>query len=569
MKKSFLYNGLSLVVLILISSQIFSQNSPIKPGKPNVLVILTDDMGYSDIGCFGSEIKTPNIDRLASNGLRFTRFYNTSRCSPTRASLLTGLYPHQAGMGHLSNSNFEEEGYRDDLSRNAVTMAEVFRSAGYSTYMTGKWHISKDINPHGNKSNWPCQRGFDRHFGTLNGSGSFYDPGTLVSNNNFIAPGKDFYYTDAISDTTVKFINQHPDNKPFFFYVAYTSAHWPLHAPEKEVKKYKGVYDSGWDAAREQRFIRLKKLGIIDERCVLTERGVDIPEWKNEPMKEWQVRRMEVYAAMIDVMDQGIGRIISALEKKGILENTIIFYMHDNGGCAEPQGTNKPEIPLTAKQKILKPLSTDSIFYGKQPEYARDGRYVRSGIGVMAGDADTWVAYGEEWANVSNTPFRLYKHWTHEGGIASPLVVYWPKGISAKGELRRQPSHLIDIMATCLDIAGVNYPKQFNGNVIQPYEGKSLIPAFDNKEIKRDCIFWEHEGNRAILAGKWKLVSRTLKPKIFTEKDENAWELYDLENDPSETENLALKNSEKVKELSQLWEKEALRTKAKPWPWGN
>jgi arylsulfatase len=278
---------------------------------------------------------------------------------------------------------------------------------------------------------------------------------------------------------------------------------------------------------------------------------------------------MEVYAAMIDVMDQGIGRIISALEKKGILENTIIFYMHDNGGCAEPQGTNKPEIPLTAAQKILKPLSTDSIFYGKQPEYSRDGRFVRSGIGVMAGDADTWVAYGEEWANVSNTPFRLYKHWTHEGGIASPLIVYWPKGISAKGELRRQPSHLIDIMATCLDIAGVNYPKQFNGNVIQPYEGKSLVPAFNNKEIKRDCIFWEHEGNRAILAGKWKLVSRTLKPKIFTEKDENAWELYNLENDPSETANLALINPDKVKELSQLWEKEALRTKAKPWPWAN
>jgi len=536
--------------------------------KPNVIVILTDDMGYSDIGCFGSEVSTPNIDKLAANGLRFTHFYNTARCSPTRASLLTGLYPHQAGMGHLSTENFKEAGYADDLSKNAVTMAEVFQQAGYATYMTGKWHIAKSISSVGDKSNWPVQRGFQRFFGTLNGSGSFYDPGTLISNNTFISPGKDFYYTNAISDTAVKFINENPADKPFFFYIAYTAAHWPLHAPEKEVLKYKGMYDKGWDAARQYRFEKLKSLGIISHTAVLTERGVTIPEWKDEPMKEWQVRRMEVYAAMIDIMDQGIGRIISALESKGELANTIIFYMHDNGGCAEPLNSNQPEIPPTAEQKAGKTYAADSVFAGRQPQYTRNGLFVRSGKGVMAGPADSWVAYGEEWANVSNTPFRLYKHWTHEGGIATPLIVHWPKGIKTKGQLRTQPGHLIDIMATCIDIAGIKYPKQFHGYEILPFEGKSLKPAFSNKPVRRELLFWEHEGNRALRVGKWKLVARTAKNKVFLSTDEDAWELYDMENDPSETKDLALLYPEKVKEMSALWEKEAIRTKAKPWPWG-
>ena len=535
--------------------------------KPNVIVILTDDMGYSDIGCFGSEIKTPNIDRLAANGLRFTSFYNTARCSPTRASLLTGLYPHQAGMGHLSTENYTEEGYTDDLSKNAVTMAEVFKKAGYATYMTGKWHIAKDMKPIGDKSNWPLQRGFQRYFGTLNGSGSYYDPGTLISNNTFIAPYKDFYYTRAISDTTVKFIQEHPKQQPFFFYVAYTAAHWPLHAPENDVKKYKGVYDKGWDVMREQRFNKLKKLGIISDKCVLTDRGVDVPAWKDEPLKDWQVKRMEVYAAMVDIMDEGIGKIITALEKKGELENTVIFYMHDNGGCAETVETDKPAKPLTEAQKVLKPTPQDAIFLDKKPEYTRDGRFVQSGRGVMPGDANSWSTYGEEWANVSNTPFRSYKQYTLQGGIASPLIVHWPKGIAAKGQLRTQPSHLIDIMATCLAITGLEYPKQFNGNEIQALEGKSLVPAFTNKPVARDFIFWEHSANRAIRIGDWKLVSKTGKQKTFGEADENKWELYDLKNDPTERINLAAKYPDKTKEMAQKWETEAIRTKAKPWPW--
>jgi arylsulfatase A-like enzyme len=535
--------------------------------KPNIIVILSDDIGYSDIGCFGSEIRTPNIDRLANNGVRFTQFYNTARSSPSRAALLTGLYPHQAGMGNLSTENFKEPGYADDLSKNAVTIAEVLKKAGYSTYMTGKWHLAKDMTEKGDKSNWPLQRGFDRYFGTLNGSGSYYDPGTLISNNTFIAPGKNFYYTNAISDTAVKFIRQHPAGKPFFFYVAYTAAHWPLHAPENEVAKYKGAYDIGWDSLRARRFRKLKQLGIIGSNCVLTERSVTIPAWENEQMKEWQVRRMEVYAAMIDVMDQGIGRIISTLEEKGELENTVIFYMQDNGGCAEPVGTDKPAIPMTDGQKILKPFSYDLVSVEKRTAYTRDGRYVRSGKGVLAGPADTWVAYGEEWANVSNTPYREYKQWVHEGGIASPMIISWPAGIKSKGQLNRQLSHLIDIMPTCLDIAGVKYPSELAGNKIIPVSGISLIPAIKGGNITREFMFWEHSANRAIRMGDWKLVAKVKSQKKFIPEDENKWELYDLKNDPSETKNLALKYPEKVKMMSEKWEKEALRLHAKPWPW--
>ncbi|MCX6136436.1 MAG: sulfatase-like hydrolase/transferase [Ignavibacteriales bacterium] len=263
----------------------------------------------------------------------------------------------------------------------------------------------------------------------------------------------------------------------------------------------------------------------------------------------------------------GIGRIVSALEQKGELENTIIFYMHDNGACAEPQGVEAPEVPMTDAEKQLNLYSPDSVFLGKIPKYARDGRFVRSGRGVMPGDADTWTAYGVEWANASNTPFRLYKQWVHEGGIASPLIVQWPAGIAAQGELRTQNSHLIDIMATCLDITGIPYPKKYNNHIIQPYEGVSLVPAFSNHSIKRSYLFWEHIGNRAIRTDKWKLVAKVQTRKKFTSADESTWELYDMDLDPSETNNLAQKYPEKVAELSMLWEREALRLKAKPWPW--
>lgn len=542
--------------------------------QPNIIVIMADDIGYSDIGCFGSEIKTPNLDSLASNGIRFTQFYNTARSSPSRASLLTGLYPHQSAMGHLATRPlYDEPGYLDDLSRSSATIAELLKESGYSTYMTGKWHLYGMNNATSveelaaDKSNWPQQRGFDHFFGNLSGSCSYWDPYTLVSDNTFIPPGEGFYYTNAISDTTVKYIREHPSGKPFFIYVAYYAAHWPLHAPESEIEKYKGMYDIGWDSLRVLRYNRQKELGVINDNNKLTTRPETIIAWEDEPMKEWQARRMETYAAMIDIMDQGIGRIIKALEEKGELDNTIILYMQDNGGCSEPVLTNKLAEPLTEAQKMLKPFPYDQVLPVRKPEYTREGNFIRSGRGVMAGPADSWVAYGEEWANVSNTPFRLYKSFVHEGGIKTPLIAYWPAGIKSKGTINTEVGHLIDIMPTCLEIAGVKYPEEFNGAKIKPLEGLSLVPAFTNKKLDREFLFWEHEGNRAIRIDNWKLVSRVKTPMEFTPEDENAWELYDLEKDPSETVNLAGKYPEKVKNMSARWEEEAIRIQAKPWPW--
>ena len=536
--------------------------------KPNIIIILTDDMGFSDIGCYGSEINTPNIDKLGLNGIRFTQFYNTARSSCSRASLLTGLYPHEANMGFLSNYNYTEPGYGDDLSKNSVTLAQVLKSAGYSTYMSGKWHISKNIdNVNGDISNWPLQRGFDRFFGILNGSDNYYDPGTLMSNNTFIAPSKNFYMTYAISDTAVSYIRSQSKEKPFFIYVAYTAAHWPLQAPENEIDKYKGKYKIGWDSVRENRFEKQKELGVIPKNTVLSTRSPEIPAWKDETMKPFQERRMETYAAMVDIMDKGVGKIMAALKEKGELENTVIFYMHDNGGCAELEGSDIPTVPLTEEQKVLKPFPADFIQMSKKPEYTRDGKFVRSGRGVMAGPADAWMAYGPEWANVSNTPYRLYKQYVHQGGISSPLIINWPEGIKNKGTITRQVSHLIDIVPTVLELSGAKYPASMNGNEIQPLEGISLTPTFINKTVDRKLVFWEHQANRALRMGNWKLVAKTKTPKKFTENDENTWELYNLEQDPSETHNLASTYPEKVKEMSEIWKKEALRTKALPWPW--
>lgn len=542
--------------------------------QPNIIVIMADDIGFSDLGCFGSEIRTPNLDRLATNGIRFTQFYNTSRSSPSRASLLTGLYAHQSSMGHLATRPlFDEPGYLNDLSKNTATIAELLKEAGYSTYMTGKWHLvgMNASNLPGEtaeeKSNWPLQRGFERFFGNLSGSCSYWDPFTLISNNSFIAPGEGFYYTDAISDTTVKYILEHPSGKPFFFYVAYYAAHWPLHAPEEEIEKYRGMYDIGWDSLRVLRYNRQKEIGVISENHKLTGRPETITAWEDEPMKEWQARRMETYAAMIDIMDQGIGRIIAALEEKGELDNTIILYMQDNGGCAEPVLTNRMTTPLTDEQKELKPFPYDQILQVRKPEYTRDGRFIRSGRGVMAGPADSWVAYGEEWANVSNTPFRLYKSFVHEGGIKTPMIVHWPAGIKLKGYISNEVGHLIDIMPTCLDVAGVDYPDEFNGTTAQPLEGLSLVPAFTKRKLDREFLFWEHEGNRAIRIDDWKLVSKVKTPMEFTADDDKAWELYDLQTDPAETNNLAAMYPEKVKEMAARWEEEANRIQAKPWPW--
>jgi arylsulfatase A-like enzyme len=524
-------------------------------GKPNIILIMSDDMGFSDIGCYGSEINTPNLDHLAEKGLRFTQFYNTARCCPTRASLMTGLYQHQAGVGHMTG-DYGRPGYRGDLNNQCVTIAQVLKSAGYSTYMSGKWHVTPYKPEGGSKHNWPLQRGFGRFFGTIHGAGSFFDPNSLTLDNRHIPPWKDFYYTDAISDFAVRYIKEHRTENPFFMYVAYTAAHWPMHAWEKDIAKYKGRYDEGWDELRKERHARLKKMGLVDPEWQLTPRDERVPAWQDEPMKDWQRQRMEVYATMVDSMDQGIGRIIRELRKKGQLDNTLIFFLQDNGGCAEDHGSRGSIKPDPSKPVELKPMAPRELQTRMVPKYTRDGKPVRTGKGVMPGPPDTYIAYGKGWANASNTPFRLYKHWVHEGGISTPLITHWPNVIRQNGELSHQPGHLIDIMATCCDVAGAQYPKEFNGNEITPLEGKSLLPILmGGKRQDHDGIFWEHEGNRAVRKGKWKLVS--------THKGD--WELYDMVADRTEMNNLSGKYPKIVEELTNMYDTWAKRCHVEPW----
>jgi arylsulfatase len=517
-------------------------------------------MGYSDIGCYGSEIETPNLDALAKNGLRFTQFYNTARCCPTRASLLSGLYPHQAGVGHMM-SDRGVDGYRGNLNKQCMTIAEVLGTNGYRTYMAGKWHITKETKPDGPKVNWPVQRGFNRFYGTIHGAGSFFDPNTLTRQNTYISPyadpgykPKDYYYTDAISAHTVRYISDHVKqhaDQPFFIYVAYTAAHWPMHALPKDIAKYKGKYDAGYKAIREARYKRMLELGVIEKQWKMSPQAVD---WNSIKNKEWEAAGMEVYAAMVDNMDQGIGRIVNELRTKNLFENTLVMYLQDNGGCAEGMGrggnqqrADKPKFP---------PMDPKAIQPAMIPRQTRDGWPILTGPGVLPGPADTYIGYGRGWANVSNVPFREYKHWVHEGGISTPLIAHWPEGIKRKGELEHQPGHLIDIMATCVDISGTIYPTEFQDNKIKPLEGKSLKPAFGGKKIEREAIYWEHEGNRAVRQGKWKLVARGRNGK---------WELYDMEADRSELNNLAEAQPERAQTLAAMWQTYAERANVIPW----
>lgn len=545
-----------LFAISLISSTAVAQKS-----QPNVIVILSDDMGYSDIGCYGSEIQTPVLDGLANAGLRFTQFYNTARCCPTRASLLTGLYPHQAGVGWMMSDN-GFDGYRGDLNRNCLTMAEFMKTAGYRTYMAGKWHVTKQVKPDGAKDNWPLQRGFDRFYGTIHGAGSFYDPNSLTRDNTQISPlddpeysPKTYYYTDAISDHASRYIREHEaDNgdQPFFMYVAYTAAHWPMHALPEDIAKYKGKYDAGYGALRDSRLKRMKELGVVKNNVQLSPQAED---WDQVQHRDWELRCMEVYAAMIDRMDQGIGCIVAALKETNRFENTLILFMQDNGGCAEGLGrsprngvSERPAQPEAA-------MARSELQFDMIPKKTRDGWPLVQGPGVMPGPADTYIAYGRGWANVSNTPFREYKHWVHEGGISTPLIAHWPAGIKRQGELEHQPGHLIDIMATCVDVSDAEYPAGYADHDIKPLEGRSLKPAFEGRKIEREAIYWEHEGNRAIRVGEWKLVAKGRT---------GPWELYNIDTDRAEMNNLAADEPTRVRILSAMWQKYAERANVLP-----
>jgi arylsulfatase len=551
--------AVAALIVTIIPQLTYTQTANADPAsRPNIVLMMADDMGYSDIGCFGSEIHTPALNRLAEEGLRFTQFYNTGRCCPTRASLMTGLYPHQAGVGWMMSDN-GHDGYRGDLNNRCVTIAEVLRTAGYGAYMAGKWHVTRHTKPEGPKHNWPKQRGFDNFYGTITGAGSFFDPATLTRENEQIPPDeKDYYYTDAITNHAIRFIGEHrktrPDD-PFFLYVAYTAPHWPMHALPEDIARYDGRYDSGWDAIRSERYMRMLKLGLIKREWGLTARDGQVSSWREEQEKAWNIRRMEVYAAMIDRMDQGIGRIVEKLKAEKQSDNTLILFLADNGGCAEEYGSRGPVRPNAEQAAKLEPIKADDLQAAMRPPITRSGRPVQTGKGVMPGPAHTYIAYGKPWANVSNTPFRFYKHWVHEGGISSPLIVHWPKGVRRTGELETQPGHLIDIMATCVELAGAKYPKKRNGQQIKPMEGVSLVPAFSGGRLEREAIYWEHEGNRAVRVGKWKLVAAGEK---------GAWELYDLEKDRTERFDLAAKQPDRASEMVKLWEAYAQRANVLP-----
>lgn len=503
----------------------------------NFIIFLADDLGYSDLGAYGGEIRTPNLDRLAQFGVRLSNFHNTPRCSPSRASLLTGLHPHQTGMGILANDNSTEGGYRGKINDKCVTIAEILRTAGYATAVRGKWHLTPSNNTPDDA--WPTSRGFDSFFGTLTGCGSYYQPGTLTRNTTNVedeALDPDFFYTDAIADEAVQFLAdhhaQHGSAKPYFLYVPFTAPHWPLHARPETIASYDGMYDVGWDVIRERRFAKQKALGVIPQNTELSPRDPAVQAWDDEPNKRWQARRMEVYAAMVTEMDTAIGRVLDQVRANGDWEDTVIVFLADNGASSE-------SIPVIEMEDFRQ--RTDILRH-----YTRDGRPVHFGNDalVMPGPEDTYGSYGRAWANVSNTPYRMYKLWTHEGGIASPFIVHWPNGDLQRGEIIGSPYQLVNVLPTILEIADVSYPQERQGVPVHPLTGESMLQALRGAEHRNPLLWWEHCGNAALIRGEWKLVRQYDWP----------WELYNLRRDRSELVDLADEHPDLVRELAAEWE---------------
>jgi arylsulfatase A-like enzyme len=518
--------------------------------KPNIILFLADDMGYSDLGCQGSEIETPNLDRLARQGVQFSSFYNSPRCCPSRASLLTGMYSHQAHMGMMvdDHGRYPYPAYDGDLNTNCVTIAEALKPAGYRTLHCGKWHLSAQqttVGANVDRHNWPLQRGFDHGYSMITGAGSYYTPNTLTWDNepinNFT---KAFYFTTAIGDHSAKMIADGNGEQPFFLYCAFNAPHWPLHAPEPVVAKYRQRYLAGWDKLREERHAKQIRSGLLKAEWKLTPRDPRVPAWERASFKEWEAERMAVYAAQVDLLDQAVGKVVAQVEAMGQLDNTLIFFMADNGGNYEEFNHQ-----VVGKQHAI-----------WIPDAAPDGSPLKFGNDpdVMPGPANTIQSYGGPCGNVSNTPFRLYKHYAHEGGIATPLIVHWPKGMSTSAGIKHQLGHEIDIMPTCLAAAGAAMPaRSKSGDVPAPLEGKSLLPVLHGKPIEdRGMIFWEHEGNCAARDGRWKLVSAW----------PDTWELYDMEADRTELHNLADAEPQRVDQMAEAYRAWAKRVGAQPWP---
>ena len=516
--------------------------------RPNVVVVLVDDMGWSDIGSFGSEIATPNLDALAARGVRFSQFYATPRCSPTRASLLTGLYSHQAGMGHLDNViRPGSRGTTGRLTDQSVTIPEVLRDAGYFTAMSGKWHLGQ------NNGTPPWDRGFERTL-SLRAGGMYFPNQNYTGGDNPLASraqeplflngvatprdapvfGTNWYATYLWTEFGVKFVDEaRQANKPFFLYLPFNAPHFPLMAPAELIAKYRGKYRAGWDRMRQERYQRQVRMGLIDAKWPLSPREPDTPAWDSlsDQQRDRFDHQMAVYAAMIEGIDTAVGTLVKGLEARGALDNTLIFFMSDNGANAES--------------------GPDGRFNGDPP-----------------GGPNSDLYLGMNWAAVGSTPFRRFKHFTHEGGISSPLIVSWPRGIAAvrRGAIERQPAHVIDIMATVTAATGAAYPRAYKDHAIQPMEGVSLRAALDGRPLNRPRpLFWEHEGNRAVRSGNWKIVS------VYPE----AWELYDIAADRVERNNVAARHPDIVKRLSDEWDAWAKRTNVDLWtgparlPWGD
>ena len=495
--------------------------------RPNIVLILVDDMGFSDLGCYGGEIRTPNLDQLAAGGVRFKQFYNTGRCCTTRASLMTGLHPHQAGIGHMTEtpagaSPLQNEPYQGYLNDHCVTIAQLLKGAGYHTLMTGKWHLG-----YHRKECWPLQRGFDRCFGIISGACDYFRPseprGLTYMNEPVDAPGK-FYTTDAFTDYACRFMEEslEVEDKPFFLYLAYNAPHWPLEAKTKDLQRYEGKYKVGWHEISRRRLARQRDMGLIDSAWQPAPH--EGPAWDSLPEEQKTLLdlRMAAYAACVDAIDQNIGKLVQKLKTLGQCDNTVIFFLSDNGACQEG-GT----LGSGNEKAIRNPLST------------------RGTSGPRCGRA---------WANASNTPFRLYKHFVHEGGMATPLIVHWPAGISQsrRGSFIESLGYLPDIMPTCLQLAGGSYPTRWNDRPICPMAGTSLLPMIkgDDRPVHKDPVFWEHEGNRAMRDGKWKLVWAKDGP----------WELFDMEADRTEMRDLAASMPHRAANMQRAWESWARRT---------
>ena len=531
----------SILLISILITACNKQKKNESKSRPNIIVIMADDLGYSDLGCYGGEIETPNLDKLAKGGIRFTQFYNAARCCPTRASLLTGKYPHQAGLDKNGQS----------LSRNAATIGEVLKENGYRTGMTGKWHLSetkelknpkeqllwlshrKDNNVFAPLKSYPSNRGFEQHWGVIWGVINFFDPFSLVHNEKEIKNvPDDFYMTDFITDKSIDLIDEFSkDQNPFFLYVAHSAPHWPLHALPEDIVKYKGVYDEGWNKLRENRYKGLIEKGIIKPETAPLAKNESGKLWAENKEKAWESKHMEAHAAMVDRMDQGIGRLIDKLKKTGEYKNTLILFLADNGASSErgyPPGFDRPGHNRNGEE----------IIYPNQ-KYNRPGGEL------------TWGYLGDAWAGALNAPFRYWKRESFEGGICSPFIMHWPEGLRGKeNTINYGVSHVIDILPTFLEITATSYPDTINGFKTTPIEGRSMLPLIKGEaNATNDTLFWEHETGKALRIGDWKISALI----------GGEWELFNLAKDRTETNNLAAIMAKKVEEMEAVWLQEYKR----------